>query len=116
MSIFWTKYSPYDRSLAVNLLESPKYHEMSGYFYGTEFFTLISNLVSGIGSGQFIRAMLKLHQQVENKRKSGVWIDIEGEVVMAYSGYEYARVNMNRQHSFKIDNLLKIIDDLGWPA
>lgn len=106
----------YTRNLASMLAESPKFFEMSGYFYGTEFFGLISSIMAGIGYEQFIRAIMKLHGEVESKRNSATWLDIEGESIVYCTGYEYAKANMNRHHLFKIPNLFSIIDDLGWQA
>lgn len=103
-----------DGALARQLIESPKYHEMTDYYYGTEYLTLISLLSTDISCGQFIRALLKLHQQVESKRGSGFWAEIEGDSIIVYSGYEYAQTNMNRQHSYKVDNLFSLIADVGW--
>lgn len=103
-----------DGALSRKLIESPKYHEITNYYYGTEYLALISVLITDISCGQFIRALLKLHQQVETKRGSGFWAEIEGDSIMVYSGYEYARNNMDRQHSYKVDNLFSLIADVGW--
>lgn len=102
------------KNLAGNLSESPKYYELSSLFYGGEFLEIISFLRSNISYEQFIGAILKLHGAVETKRKSGRWVEMEGDSLAAYSGYEYAKANMNRQHNYKIPNLLSIVDDAGW--
>ncbi|MGI6469382.1 MAG: hypothetical protein GXZ09_02815 [Syntrophomonadaceae bacterium] len=104
----------YEHQLVERLTRSPQYHELAGYYHGKEFLNLLSALQSGVNPEQFIRSIHKLHSAVETKRKSGLWFDISGDEVNAFTGYSYSKENMGRQHTYKLPNLFSIISDLGW--
>lgn len=98
----------------INLINSPRYSSFSGYFYSVEFGNLIQSINQGSNNKEFIRGLLTYHKGVMNKRKSYPWIEVDGNMVRANFGYDYAKNTGTRIHTYKINNLFSIIADTEW--
>ena len=105
----------YSRELATILAGSPKYKEILVSYYGDEFARLVISIIRGLSPIQLVNTILTMHWEVAAKRQSSRWIDQDGQMLIAYSGYEYAKTNIGKRHNYKLLNLLSIINDAGWP-
>ena len=60
--------------------------------------------------------LVKYHNSVMEKRNSGSWIIIDGNNLIVTSGYDYPKKteNLLYLHSYKIPNIISLIEDTGW--
>lgn len=108
----------YKSNVIRDLVIQSNYSSIIGSYHGTGFQYLLSNYLKGQGMdyGTFIIDLIKYHNRVMEKRSSGAWIALDGMNLIVMNGYDYPKKteNLLYLHSYKIPNIMTLINDTGW--
>lgn len=101
-----------------DLVTKQNYNSILESYHGGSFNIFISNYTKNknVRYESFIMDLIKYHIKVMEKRRSGAWVAIDGNNIIVLTGYDYPRKteNLAYLHSYKIPNIITLINDLRW--
>ena len=101
-----------------DLITRQNYSSILESYHGGSFGIFISKYSKGenVDYESFIMDLIKYHIKVMEKRRSGAWVAIDGNNIIVLTGYDYPKKteNLVYLHSYKIPNIITLINDLRW--
>ncbi|WP_088227353.1 hypothetical protein [Desulfosporosinus sp. FKB] len=110
--------SIFETNIIKELVTRNNYSEIIESYHGSDFQNLLwntLNLQSG-DYGEFIIHLVKYHNNVMQRRGGGSWIYIDGTNLIVTTGYDYPKKteDLLYLHSYKVPNIMTLIEDTGW--
>lgn len=107
----------YENEMINELITKQYYHKICESYHGSLFQQLIDNaIIKRNDYASVIMELAKYHNRIMEKRNSGSWIIIDGTNLIVTTGYDYPKKteNLLYLHSYKIPNIISLIEDTGW--
>ena len=107
----------YENEIINELITKQYYHKVTESYHGSLFQHFIDNtMIKRNDYSLVIIELVKYHNSVMEKRNSGSWIIIDGNNLIVTTGYDYPKKteNLLYLHSYKIPNIISLIEDTGW--
>jgi hypothetical protein len=99
-------------------LEQAEYMTVKESYHGDLFAALLNEFADMPKEqyGSFLLSLVKYHISVMKRRNSGPWVILDGGNILVTTGYDYPKKTerLDYLHSYKIPNILMLIEDTGW--
>ncbi len=107
----------YENEMINELTTKQYYYKICESYHGSLFQHFIDNvMIKRDDYALVIMELVKYHNRIMEKRNSGSWIIIDGKKLIVTTGYDYPKKteNLLYLHSYKIPNIISLIEDTEW--
>ncbi|TWH80395.1 hypothetical protein [Sedimentibacter saalensis] len=100
------------------LVTKVNYNTILESLHGQSFYNVVSKYIKqeNINYEKFLIDLIRYHNNIMEKRRSGAWVVLDGMNIVVLSGYDYPKKTdgLLYLHSYKIPNIIRLIKDTGW--
>lgn len=108
----------FNDKLIGQLISKQNYYDIIESYHGTSFNSFLAQFSNWdkLNYESFIIEIIRYHTSIMNRRNSGAWIILDETDIIVLSGYDYSKKSSNLKylHSYKIQNIMSLIEDTGW--
>lgn len=108
----------FENKIFNQLVTKVNYGTIVESLHGQAFYNVISKYIKdeNIDYVNFLIDLIKYHNNVMEKRRSGSWVVLDGMNIVVLSGYDYPKryEGLEYLHDYKISNIISLIEDTGW--
>ncbi|KAF5043503.1 hypothetical protein DSECCO2_501580 [anaerobic digester metagenome] len=100
------------------LVTKVNYNTILESLHGQSLYNVVSKYIKqeNINYEKFLIDLIRYHNNIMEKRRSGAWVVLDGMNIVVLSGYDYPKKTdgLLYLHSYKIPNIIRLIKDTGW--